>query len=85
MNPFRRLSLALLLILLLIGFSEHLMAPASGTPHVLPESTCAVHQGVNLPANPQSSWNEPGVSPKPVRDETCVLDLVVKIPHPPTL
>ncbi len=85
MGNFRRLSLAFLLVLLLIGFSGHLLAPVGGSHHVLSESTCAIHQGFNLPANLQSSWNESGLSPEPTLDETSVLDLVLKISHPPTL
>lgn len=85
MKALRRLSLALLLILLLIGIAGHLLAPASGTHHVLTEFGCAIHQGVNLPAHLQSSWNEAGISPEPAHDDSCVLDLVLKISRPPTL
>jgi hypothetical protein len=85
MNNFRRLSVAFLLVLLLIGLSGHLLAPASGSHHTLAESNCAIHQGVNLPTQLQSPWNESGMSPEPTRDDTCVLDLASKISHPPTL
>jgi hypothetical protein len=80
----RRLSLAFLFLLLLIGLSGHLLAPAGGAHHILSESTCVLHQGINLPANLPSSWNESGIPPEPTRDNTCVLDLVLQIPHPPT-
>lgn len=84
MGDFRRLSLAFLLVLLLIGMAGHLLAPVGGSHHILSESTCAFHQGINLPANIQSSWIELSSSPAPTHDHTCVLGLVVKISHPPT-
>ena len=85
MITLRRLALAFLLVLFLIGIAGHLLAPVSVSHHILSESTCVIHQGVNLPANLQSFWNESGISPEPTRDETRVLDLVLKISHPPTL
>lgn len=85
MNKLRRLFLAFLFILLLIGFSGHLFASASESYHVLSESTCAFHQGINLPANVQSSLIEMRVSPEPTHDDTCALDFVLKISHPPTI
>jgi hypothetical protein len=85
MGKFRRLSIVLLLFLLLIGIGGHLLAPVGGSHHGLPESTCTFHQGINLPANLQPSWNESGISLEPIHDDTCVLDLVLKISHPPTL
>ncbi len=84
MNHFRRLSLAFLLILLLIGIAGHLLAPVGGSHHILSESACAFHHGINLPMNLQPAWNESGISPEPTHDDTCVLDLVLKISHPPT-
>ena len=84
-NNLRRLFLAFLLILLLIGLSGHLIAPSGGSHHVFSESTCAFHQGVNLPANFQPSWNESGTAPEPARNNTCALDVVINIPHPPAI
>jgi len=84
MGNFRRLALAFLLVLLLIGIAGHMLAPVGGSHHVLSESTCAIHHGMNLPANLQSFWNESSLSPVPTYDDTCVLDLVLKISHPPT-
>ena len=84
MGNFQRLSLVFLLLLLLISIGGHLLAPVGGSHHVLSESTCAFHQGINLPANLQPSWNESGISLEPTHDNTCVLNLVLKIPHPPT-
>lgn len=81
----RRLSLAFLLILLLTGIAGHMLAPVGGSHHVLSESSCAIHQGVNFPANFQSSWSKSGISPEPTHDGTCILDLVLKISHPPAL
>ena len=84
MDILRRLSLALLLFLLLIGIGGHLLAPNGGSHHVQSESTCSYHQGFTLPANLQSIRNETKISPAPTQDTTCVLDLVLTIPHPPT-
>ena len=83
-NALQRLGLILLLVLLLLGFAGHLLAPTGGAHHIQSEATCAFHQGMNLPANIQSSWNEVGISPAPTHDNTCVLDLILKISHPPT-
>ncbi len=85
MKALRRPSLALLLVLLLIGIAGHLLAPVGGSHHVLSESTCAIHHGMNLPANLQSFWNESSLAPEPTNDDNCVLNLVLKISHPPTL
>ena len=84
-NTLRRLALFFLLILLLIGFAGHLLAPAGGTQYVQSESTCAFHQGINLPVNIQTSWSESGISPGTTHDDTYVLELILKISHPPTL
>ena len=84
MGNFRRISLAFLLVLLLIGMAGHLLASVGGSHHILSESTCAIHHGMNLPSNLLSSWNESSLSPEPTHDDTGVLDLVLKISHPPT-
>jgi len=84
MDNLRRLSLVLLLFLLLIGIGGHLLAPVNGSHHVLSESTCAFHHAVDVPANLQSSWNESGIPLEPTQDDSCALDLVLNIPHPPT-
>ena len=85
MITLRRLALAFLLVLFLIGIAGHMLAPVGGSNHFLSESTCAIHHSMNLPANLQSFWNESGISLELTHDDTCVLDLVLKISHPPTL
>lgn len=85
MKTLRRLSLAFLLVLILVGMAGHMLAPVGGSHQIFSESTCAIHHGMNLPANLQSFWNESGISLEPTHDDTCVLDLVLKISHPPTL
>jgi len=85
MNNFRRLSLAILLVLLLVGIAGHLLVPVGGSHHALSESMCLIHQGFNLSANLQASWSTSSIALDPSPDETCVLDLVLKISHPPTL
>ncbi len=84
MNHFQRFFLVFLLILLLIGIGGHLLAPVNGSHHVLSESTCAFHHAVDVPVNLQSSWNESGIHLEPTQDDSCALDLVLNIPHPPT-
>ena len=81
----RRLLLVFLLTLLVIGFAGHVLTPVNGTHHVQSESTCAFHQGVNLPARLQTAWNDVGISPEPIRDHACALNLILKISHPPSL
>lgn len=84
MNNHRRLSLAFLLVLLLMGLSGHLIAPLSGSHHFLSESTCALHHSIDVPANLQPSSNEWSCSPVSTKDDASALDLVLPIPHPPT-
>jgi hypothetical protein len=81
----RRLSIALLLVMLLVGITVHLTAPVSGAHYTLSESACAFHHGINAPAGLQPSWKESGDSPELTHDDTCVLELIFKIPHPPTI
>jgi|GEM_PF-2122711 len=83
-NTLQRLTLAFLLILLLIGIAGHLVAPASGSHHFLSETNCAFHHGMNVPVSVQPSWSESGNAPEPAQDDTCTLDIVLNIPHPPT-
>jgi hypothetical protein len=85
MNIVKRLALGFLLILLLIGFAAHLLAPVSDTQHLQSEATCAFHQSINLSAKLQTAWKVVGVSPEPVNDNACALDLILKISHPPSL
>ena len=81
----RRALLVFLLMLLVIGFAGHLLALVSDTHHVQSESTCAFHQGLNLPARLQTAWNDVGISPEPIRDHACALNLILQISHPPSL
>ena len=85
MNIIKRLALGFLLILLLIGFAGHLLAPASYTQHARSEAACAFHQGINLSAKLQTAWNVGGIAPEPIHDNACELDLILKISHPPSL
>ena len=80
----RRLLLLFLLTLLVIGFAGHVLVPVSDTHHVQSESTCAFHQGINLPARLQTSWNVGRISPASAHDHACALNLVLKISHPPS-
>ena len=83
-NIIKRLALGFLLILLLIGFAGHLLAPANDTQHVQSEAACVLHQGITLSVL-QAVWNFVGISPEAIHDNACALDLVLKISHPPSL
>ena len=84
MNHFRRLSLTLLLVLLLVGIVGHVLLPTNSAQHVFTESTCAFHHGMNIPVSTSPSWAETGISLDPMRDQSCALDLALNILHPPT-
>jgi len=84
MTHFRRLSLVLLLLLMLIGIAGHVIQPASGSHHILSDSTCAFHHGINVPMSLQPFWDGSGISLEPTHDDSCALDLVLNIHHPPT-
>ena len=84
MSALQRLSLALLLALLLIGIAGHVFPSASGIHHIPSESTCPIHHGMNFPENLQSSWDKSSIPHEPPQDDSCALDLVLNIPHPPT-
>ena len=80
----RRLLLVVLLTLLVIGFTGHVFAIVSAMHHVQSESTCAFHQGINLPARLQTARSILSISPEPVHDNACALELSLKISHPPS-
>ncbi|MEW5830360.1 MAG: hypothetical protein AB1846_15840 [Chloroflexota bacterium] len=84
MNHFRRLSLALLLALLLVGLAGHLILPASNSHHTARESTCAIHNGMIQPNGLKSLSYEPTITIGVIQDGTIALCLSAKISHPPT-
>lgn len=80
----RRLSLALLLVLLLFGLAGHLILPASNVHHTAPESTCAIHNGMIQPNGLKSLAHESAIIVGGKQDSTNALCLSAKIYHPPT-
>lgn len=83
MGNFRQLSLAFLLVLLLIGFSGHLPAPVGGSHQCFFSSPRALSIRVLIVLQIFKHPGATGFSPEPTLDETCILDLVLKISHPP--
>ena len=82
---FRRLSLACLLTLLLVGLAGHSVAHAGKIYHAVTESTCAFHAGILVPVIQQSHPVEANIPPQSDRDITSELNLGAKILHPPTI
>lgn len=80
----RRLSLALLLVLLLFGLAGHLILPTSNIHHNAPESTCAIHNGMIQPNGLKSLARKSAVGIGEIQDCTNALSLSAKISHPPT-
>jgi hypothetical protein len=81
----RRLCLASLLALLLVGLAVHLILPVSGIHHAVRETACAIHAGMIRPDVLQSLQYESAVAIGVVQDRTNALCLATKIPHPPTI
>jgi hypothetical protein len=80
----RRLSLALLLFLLLVGVSGHLFLSADNTSHAAQEANCPIHSGMAQPEKEQPFTRKPAVTIGEIQDSTHAFNLSVKISHPPT-
>ncbi len=81
----RRLSLALLLFLLLVGAAGHLFLSGDNTPHVAQEANCPIHSGMAQPEKTQPFTLKPAVMIGEIHDDTRALNLSAKISHPPTI
>jgi hypothetical protein len=79
----RRLSLALLLFLLLVGAAGHLFLSADNTSHAAQEANCPIHSGMAQPEKAQPFTHKSAVTIGETQDGTCALSLGAKIPHPP--
>lgn len=79
----RRLSLALLLVLLLIGLAGHLVAPTGNYHHTAQELSCAIHNGMIQPNGLKSLTYESALIDLE-QASTYAFSLSAKISHPPT-
>jgi len=80
----RRLSLALLLFLLLVGAAGHLYLSADNTSHAAQEANCPIHGGMAQPEKAQPFTLKPAVMIGEIHDDTRAFNLSAKISHPPT-
>ena len=80
----RRLSLALLLLLLLAGAAGHLFLSADNTSHATQEANCPIHSGMAQTEKVQPFTLKPAVTIGEIQDCTRAFNLNVKISHPPT-
>ena len=83
-NLLRRLSLAFLLALLLVGLAGHLLSPACGASYTASESICAIHAGMLHPDAPQPFPGKSVITSGTKQDGVRTLCLSTEIPHPPT-
>ena len=81
----RRLSLALLLLLLLAGAAGHLFLSADNTSHAAQEANCPIHSGMAQPEKAQPFTLKPAITIGEIQDGTRALNLSAKISHPPTI
>ncbi|MBI3163305.1 MAG: hypothetical protein HYZ24_01370 [Chloroflexi bacterium] len=80
----RRLSLALLLFLLIIGTVGHLFLSTDNTSHAAQEANCPIHSGMVQPEKAQPSTFKPASTIGETQDGTRAFNLSSKISHPPT-
>lgn len=80
----RRLSLALLLFLLLVGAAGHLFLSTTNPSHVAQEANCPIHSGMAQPEKPQPFTLKPVVTIGETQDGMRAFNLSAKISHPPT-
>ncbi len=84
MKRIHRLTLAVLLVLVVVGWAGHLLAPGDGYHHAAFETTCAYHASFLTPIFPTSCVIEVYGLPIFSQDAPHALSLITKIPHPPT-
>jgi len=82
---FRRLSLALLLFLLLVGAAGHLFLSADNTSHATQEANCPIHSGMAQTEKVQPFTLKPAVTIGEIQDCTRAFNLNVKIPRTNTI
>ncbi len=77
----RRLSLALLLFLLIVGVAGHLFLSVNN--NTAREANCPIHGGMVQPEKAQPLTHMSAITIGEILDGTCALSLGAKIPHPP--
>jgi hypothetical protein len=80
----RRLSLALLLFLLIVGAVGHLFLSITNTSHTAQEANCPIHSGMTQPERAQPFTLKPATTIGETQDSTHAFNLATKISHPPT-
>jgi hypothetical protein len=80
----RRLSLALLLFLLIVGAVGHLFLSTNNTSYAAQEANCPIHSGMAQPEKAQPFTFKPAVTIGETQDGTRAFNLSAKISHPPT-
>ncbi|MEW6717042.1 MAG: hypothetical protein AB1345_06040 [Chloroflexota bacterium] len=80
----RRLSLALLFLLLILGTAGHLFLSAVNVPHVAQEANCPIHSGMAQPERVGPYYiHKPAMMIGERQDGARAFILGAKIPHPP--
>jgi hypothetical protein len=81
----KRLVIFILIILLMVGFVDHLFFSGISSSHLSQEANCPIHSGVVQLERAQSlvqiSVNRIGEK----QDTTHAFELTAKISHPPTI
>ena len=80
----RRLSIALLLSLLVVGTVGHLFLLTTNIAHAAQEANCPIHHGMAQPEKAQPFTLKPAITIGETQDCTHAFNLATKISHPPT-
>ena len=80
----RRLSLALLLFLLIVGSVGHFFLSTTNTFHAAQEANCPIHSDMAQPERGQPFTLKPAMTIGETQDSTRAFNLGAKISHPPT-
>jgi hypothetical protein len=80
----RRLSLALLLFLLIVGLGGHLFLSTTNTSHAAQEANCPIHSGMDQSEKAQPFTQKPAFTIGETQDGKHAFNLSAKISHPPT-
>ena len=80
----RRLALAVLLFLLLVGAAGHLFLSTTNASHAAQEANCPIHSGMVQPEKAQPFIHKPAITIGETKDGARALTLSAEILHPPT-
>ncbi len=84
-DAIKQLFIFVLVILLMVGFFDHLFSSGIDNLHFSQEANCPIHSGVAQP-EPEPAFLQ--VSADRIgekQDDTHAFDLIAKISHPPTI